>query len=107
MSLSLLAESNSYPLLDLFWAFAPPATTSAAELAPRMALRTRILADRIRERLDGDADLQGFYEAFSEHLLAGLTREGFAERMWGVSGSETKAYEPPAVVKGACVPDKK
>ncbi|HEY4597041.1 MAG TPA: N-6 DNA methylase, partial [Thermoanaerobaculia bacterium] len=74
-----IGRADAGPLLDLFWAFAPPATASAAELAPRMALRTRILADRIRERLDEDADLQGFYEAFSEHLLAGLTREGFAD----------------------------
>jgi hypothetical protein len=74
-----IGRADAGPLLDLFWDFAPPATTSAAELAPRMALRTRILADRIRERLDEDADLQGFYEAFSEHLLAGLTREGFAD----------------------------
>src|SRR5436305_1209028 len=74
-----IGRADAGPLLDLFWDFAPPATASAAELAPRMALRTRILADRIRERLDEDADLQGFYEAFSEHLLAGLTREGFAD----------------------------
>ena len=74
-----IGRSDPGGLLDLFWDFAPPATTSAAELAPRMALRTRILADRIRERLDEDADLQGFYEAFSEHLLHGLTREGFAD----------------------------
>src|SRR3954464_15191787 len=74
-----IGRADAGALLDLFWGFAPPATASAAELAPRMALRTRILADRIRERLDEDADLQGFYEAFSEHLLAGLTREGFAD----------------------------
>ncbi len=74
-----IGRSDPGDLLDLFWSFAPPLTTSAAELARRMALRTRILADRIRERLDEDADLQGFYEAFSEHLLDGLTREGFAD----------------------------
>lgn len=74
-----IGRSDPGDLLDLFWDFAPPATTSAAELAPRMALRTRILADRIRERLDEDADLQGFYQAFREHLVDGLTREGFAD----------------------------
>ncbi len=74
-----IGRSDPGDLLGLFWDFAPPATTSAAELAPRMALRTRILADRIRERLDEDADLQGFYEAFREHLVDGLTREGFAD----------------------------
>src|ERR1700710_31285 len=61
-------------LLALFCAFPPPASTSAAELAPRMALRTRILAARLRELLKADtektSDLSGFYRAFSEHLLA-------------------------------------
>ncbi len=74
-----IGRSDPGDLLGLFWDFAPPATTSAAELAPRMALRTRILADRIHERLDEDADLQGFYEAFREHLVDGLTRESFAD----------------------------
>jgi Type ISP C-terminal specificity domain/N-6 DNA Methylase len=70
-------------LLDLFCDFAPPASTSAAELAPRMALRTRILAVRLRELLKADtektSDLSGFYRAFSEHLLAGLKVEEFAD----------------------------
>jgi hypothetical protein len=70
-------------LLDLFCEFAPPASTSAAELAPRMALRTRILAARILALLkadtEGTSDLSGFYRAFSEHLLAGLEHEEFAD----------------------------
>jgi hypothetical protein len=70
-------------LLDLFCDFAPPASTSAAELAPRMALRTRILAARLLELLkadtEGTSDLSGFYRAFSEHLLAGLKSEEFAD----------------------------
>ncbi|HEY0512557.1 MAG TPA: type ISP restriction/modification enzyme [Thermoanaerobaculia bacterium] len=70
-------------LFDLFCDFAPPAIVSASELAPRMALRTRILAERIRGLLEKDAegtsDLSGFYRAFSEHLLAGLRREEFAD----------------------------
>lgn len=70
-------------LLDLFCDFAPPASASAAELAPRMALRTRILASRLRELLKADtertSDLSGFYRAFSEHLLAGLKVEEFAD----------------------------
>src|SRR4029077_15311210 len=74
-------------LLDLFCDFAPPAGSvapvSAAELAPRMALRTRILAARLRELLkadpEGTSDLSGFYRAFSEHLLAGLKPPEFAD----------------------------
>ena len=48
-----------------------------------MAFRTRLLAERIGELLkedkEGASDLSGFYRAFSEHLLAGLTREEFAD----------------------------
>jgi hypothetical protein len=72
-----------FALLDLFCDFAPPASTSASELAPRMALRTRILAARLLNLLkadtEGTSDLSGFYRAFSEHLLAGLKPEEFAD----------------------------
>jgi hypothetical protein len=70
-------------LLDLFCDFSPPPTTSAAELAQRMALRTRLLAVRLRELLEGDAEetseLAGFYKAFSRHLVAGLAPGEFAD----------------------------
>jgi hypothetical protein len=70
-------------LLDLFCGFSPPAVSSASELAPKLAFRTRILAERIRGLLEADEDglssLSGFYRAFSEHLLAGLKREEFAD----------------------------
>jgi hypothetical protein len=77
-----IGRSDVGPLLDLFCDFAPPPTTSAAELALRLALRTRLLAVRLRELLKADAegssDLAGFYEAFSKHLVAGLDAEEFA-----------------------------
>ncbi|HEX9944363.1 MAG TPA: type ISP restriction/modification enzyme [Thermoanaerobaculia bacterium] len=70
-------------LLDLFVGFAPPPGISAAALAERLAFRTRILAERIGGLLardtEGSSDLAGFYQAFSEHLLAGLTREAFVD----------------------------
>jgi len=70
-------------LLDLFCDFAPPAGGAGSELARRMAFRTRILAARLRGLLEADetgtSDLSGFYRAFSEHLLAGLSREEFAD----------------------------
>jgi hypothetical protein len=70
-------------LLDLFCGFDGEGSGSAAELAPRMALRTRILAARIRGLLAADADqtsvLAGFHRAFAEYLLAGLKGEEFAD----------------------------
>ncbi|HSU82115.1 MAG TPA: type ISP restriction/modification enzyme [Thermoanaerobaculia bacterium] len=78
-----IGRAGAGPLLDLFCGFAPPPTTSAAELAHRMALRTRILAVRLRELLQADAEgtseLAGFYKAFSKHLVAGLKPEEFAD----------------------------
>lgn len=70
-------------LLDLFVEHDSPSSASAASLARQLAGRTRILADRIGELLERDAEkaspLAGFYAAFSEHLLAGLTPRGFAD----------------------------
>jgi hypothetical protein len=70
-------------LLDLFCDFKGEGSGSAAELAPRMALRTRILAARIRGLLAADADqtsaLAGFHRAFAEYLLAGLRQDEFAD----------------------------
>lgn len=78
-----IGRADVGPLLGLFCDFAPPAVTSAAELAPRMALRTRLLALRLCELLKADAegtsDLAGFYQAFSKHLVAGLKPEEFAD----------------------------
>jgi len=78
-----IGRGDPGPLLDLFCDFAPPAIASAAELAPRMALRTRLLSLRLQELLKGDpertSELAGFYQAFSRHLVAGLKPEEFAD----------------------------
>jgi hypothetical protein len=70
-------------LLDLFCDFSGEGGGSAAELAPRMALRTRILAARIRDLLAADPEgtsvLSGFHRAFAEYLLAGLEPDEFAD----------------------------
>jgi type ISP restriction-modification system protein/N-6 DNA methylase len=70
-------------LLDVFVDFETPPSASAASLATRLAGRTRILAQRIYELLErdseGHSDLAGFFRAFSEYLVAGLTRREFAD----------------------------
>ena len=70
-------------LLDLFVGFDSPPSSSAASLARRLASRTRILAERIHGLLERDvgktSDLAGFYQAFSEYLLAGLDPREFAD----------------------------
>lgn len=70
-------------VLDLFAGFDPPPSTSAASLARQLASRTRILADRLHDLLERDqgrtSDLAGFYQAFSEYLLAGIDLKEFAD----------------------------
>jgi hypothetical protein len=70
-------------LLDLFVEFETPPSLSTSILAKRLALRTRLLAEGIAELLESGApeaaDLAGYFEAFSEYLLAGLTRREFAD----------------------------
>lgn len=70
-------------VLDLFTGFDSPPSLSAASLARQLASRTRILAERIQGLLERDmekaSDLAGFYKAFSEYLLAGLSLEEFAD----------------------------
>lgn len=72
-----------FDLVDLFLEFETPASASAASLARQLAWRTRVLAARIGGLLErdeeGTSDLAGFYQAFSEYLLAGLTRHEFAD----------------------------
>ena len=70
-------------LLDLFVEFETTPSASTADLAARLALRTRLLAEGIAGLLESGApeaaDLAGYFEAFSEYLLSGLTRREFAD----------------------------
>ena len=72
-----------FDLLDLFLDFETPPSASAASLARQLAWRTRVLAARIGDLLESDEEgasaLSGFYQAFSEYLLAGLTSAEFAD----------------------------
>ncbi|MDY0391846.1 MAG: type ISP restriction/modification enzyme [Candidatus Bipolaricaulis sp.] len=72
-------------LLAQFFAFSLPRAYSAAELARALAVRTRFLRDQVvaqelaEEQKTARGYLLGFYEVFRQHLIAGLTPEGFAD----------------------------
>ncbi|HEX3552985.1 MAG TPA: type ISP restriction/modification enzyme [Thermoanaerobaculia bacterium] len=70
-------------LLGLFVDFATPPSTSTATLAKQLALRTRLLAEGIDQLLASGSEeaknLAGYFEAFSDYLLAGLSRREFAD----------------------------
>jgi hypothetical protein len=79
----LQRETELAALLDLFLDFAAPPHAGADSLAVSLALRTRILEAQIEELLEQDeaetTELAGLYQAFRDHLLAGLERREFAD----------------------------
>ena len=72
-------------LIAKFFSFSHPKLYSAESLATELAIRTRFLRDEVvareleEEASKGRGDLLGFYEAFQEYLIGGLTLENFAD----------------------------
>jgi hypothetical protein len=68
-------------LLDRFFCFSLPKAYTAESLAIELAKRTSFLRDQVvSEELKVDEDsILGFYQAFREYLITGLTKEGFAD----------------------------
>lgn len=71
-------------LLEKFFAFKLPETFTAEKLAIELAKRTRFLRDQVvteelRDEEQGGSGLSGFFNAFKEYLIAGLTQEQFAD----------------------------
>ncbi len=71
-------------LLKKFFAFKLPETFSAEKLATELAKRTRFLRDQVvteelRDEEQGSTGLSGFFNAFKEYLISGLTHEQFAD----------------------------
>ncbi len=78
-------EAAFLNLLENFFAFSLPRSYSAKTLAIELAKRTRFLKDQViaeelREEAEkGTGHILGFYEAFQQHLISGLTKEDFAD----------------------------
>jgi len=74
-------KDNFLNLLDKFFSFSLPKVYTAESLAVELAKRTKFLKEQvILEELKGDkAPIIGFYEAFQKYLIAGLTKDGFAD----------------------------
>ncbi|HML96595.1 MAG TPA: N-6 DNA methylase [Thermodesulfobacteriota bacterium] len=79
-------EAGFYSLLEKFFSFSLPKILSAKSLAIELAKRTRFLKDEVitqelKEEEDGQGKkfITGFYEAFRKYLIAGLTKEDFAD----------------------------
>jgi hypothetical protein len=72
-------------LFETFFSFALPPSFTAEDLARKLARRTRLMRDEvIRPELEQQVSVQqgplyGFYDAFQKYLIAGLTKEQFAD----------------------------
>ncbi|MBM4456819.1 MAG: DNA methyltransferase [Chloroflexi bacterium] len=70
-------------LFDRFLDFSLPKSFSAESLAVALAVRTRFMRDIVARQLADERDaagpLTGFFEAFQQFLIGGLTAEDFAD----------------------------
>jgi len=68
-------------LLDKFFSFSVPKAYTSASLAIELAKRTSFLKEQVvlEELKEKRASILGFYEAFQKYLIAGLTKENFAD----------------------------
>ena len=97
-------QEKFYKLLEQFFAFSIPTTTTAKLLAIELAKRTRFLRDNViaeelkEENTEGTQILEGFYKAFKEHLIPSLTPQDFADLFaqtitYGLFAARSRAKE--------------
>jgi len=78
-------ETNFMKLLERFFSFSLPKVYDAKTLAIELAKRTRFLRDEVvmqelkEEESLGKGFISGFYEAFRQYLIRGLSRDEFAD----------------------------
>jgi len=78
-------ETKFLLLLEKFFSFSLPKVYNAKNLAVELAKRTRFLRDEViaeelrEEESKGEGNILGFFEAFKDYLIKGLTKEDFAD----------------------------
>jgi predicted helicase len=74
-------EEKFRELLEKFFDFSLPKTYTAKALATELAKRTKFLKDEIvsEELKSGTRSIHGFYDAFKEFLIAGISEDEFAD----------------------------
>lgn len=97
-------ESSFFSLLEKYFSFSLPKVYDAKNLAVELAKRTRFLRDEVitqelKEAQDSKSgSILGFYEAFKQFLIAGLSKEDFADLYsqtitYGLFAARTRAGE--------------
>jgi Type ISP C-terminal specificity domain/N-6 DNA Methylase len=78
-------ETEFLALFEKFFSFSLPKVYDARNLAIELAKRTRFLRDEVvtqelkEEEAKGKENVLGFYKAFQQFLISGLTKEDFAD----------------------------
>lgn len=73
-------EEKFRDLLKKFFSFSLPRTYTPKTLAEALATKTHYLREQVElELLDAKSRLNGFYLAFEQHLIAGLSKQDFAD----------------------------
>ena len=78
-------ESDFTKLMEAFYSFSLPKVYNAKNLAIELAKRTRFLKEEViveelaEEEKAGKGFILGFYEAFRQFLISGLSKEDFAD----------------------------
>lgn len=92
-------EDKFFDLLNKFFTFSLPRTYTPKTLAEALACRTHYLREQVFLELHRkNGKLAGFYEAFQQHLIAGLTEENFADMYaqtitYGLFAASTRCKE--------------
>ena len=77
-------EKGIIRLLERFFDFSMPGSTSARDLAVELAKRTRLLRGIVLEELDSESEqdlnyLKGFHDAFKNHFMSRLSKNDFSD----------------------------
>jgi len=92
-------KDKFFGLLNKYFTFSLPRTYTPKTLAEALACRTHYLREQVLLELGRDnSKLTGFYEAFQQHLIAGLTKEDFSDTYaqtitYGLFAASTRCKE--------------
>jgi hypothetical protein len=90
-------QDSFLDLLNKFFTFSLPRRYNPEALAKTLASRTHYLREQVLLELNrSNGKLTGFYKAFQQHLIAGLTKEDFADMYaqtvtYGLFAASTRA----------------
>ena len=96
-------EADFFRLLETFFAFSLPKVYDSKALAIELAKRTgflrdEVIAEELKEATSGNGFIPGFYQAFRQYLISGLSKQDFADLYsqtitYGLFAARTRAKD--------------